>query len=302
MIGEPSRQRRCGRAPPRTAAGPATWWVTLLCLACAPGPDPPTLPLPPRADAAPGGAEIARDIRTLDLGAREERIYAEISRGNVPTWLRQLRPVEVTDEIDGRGHRVTFWVTPDYLAVGSDTDYFLIPLSARTAQRVANLVGASLPTPRMVDAVWASADLRMEPIRLRPNEFMKTVGYFERHDHLVKAQRFLNDSPPGDFVAGHKLDVVIASRLFERTGDIALYGWHRSTGEVIQPLFVGATESLVTFSHGVRLVHRSVLVDGARRDLWDVLSDPGLAPILNDDGVVPQAYYPALTSEPCCEP
>jgi len=260
-------------------------------MACAPGEDPRALDLPQRAAEAPGAAEITRGILDLDAGAREERIYAEISRGNVPGWLRQLRPVEVTGEVDGQQHLVMFWVTPDYLAVGSDTDYLLIPLSARTAQRIADLVGGSLPTPRMVDAIWESADLRVEPIRIRPDEFRSTVGYFKRHDSLVKGQRFLYDPPPGVFVAGHKLDVVITSTLSEHPGEIALYGWHRSTGQVIQPLYIGATDSMVVFSQGVRLVDRSVLVDGAGRDLWDVLSDPELAQILSADGVVAQAHY-----------
>lgn len=269
----------------------AMLWAALLSTAC--GPAEPVLDLPERAGAAPGGDEIAGEIRTLDLRAREERIYAEISQGNVPTWLRQLRPVEMRGEVDGQRHRVTFWVTPDYLAVGSDSDYLLIPLSAQTAQRIADLVGGSLPTPRMVDAIWASADLRVDPIRLQPSEFMKTVRYFERHDHLVKGQRHLHDGPPGVLVAGHKLDVVIASALSERPGEIALYGWHSSSGQVIQPLFIGATDSLVTFSHGIRLVDRRVVVDGARRDLWDVLRDPELAPILSDHGVIAEARYPA---------
>jgi hypothetical protein len=269
----------------------AMLWAVLLSTACGPAEPVPLLDLPERAGEAPDGDEISREIRTLELRAREERIYAEISQGNVPTWLRQLKPVEVRGEVDGRRHRVTFWVTPDYLAVGSDSDYLLIPLSAQTAQRIADLVGGSLPTPPMVDAIWASADLRVDPIRLQPNEFMETVRYLERHDNLVKAQRHLYDVPPGVLVAGHKLDVVIASALSERPGEIALYGWHRSSGQVIQPLFIGATDSLVTFSHGVRLVDRSVVVDGARRDLWDVLRDPELAQILSDDGVIEQARY-----------
>ncbi len=62
---------------------------------------------------------------------------------------------------------------------------------------------------------------------------------------------------------------------------------------MIQPLFIGATDSLVAFSHGVRLVDRRVVVDGARRDLWDVLRDPELAQLLSDDGVIAQASYPA---------
>ncbi len=271
----------------------AMLWTVLLFTACGPSEPAPVLHLPERAGAAPGGDEISREIRNLELRAREEWIYTEISQGNVPTWIRQLRPVEVRGEVGGRRHRVTFWVTPDYLAVGSEGDYLLIPLSAQTAQRIADLVGCSLPTPRMVDAIWASADLRVEPIRLQPNESMKTVRYFERHDNLVKGQRHLYDVPPGVLVAGHKLDVVIAPALAERPGEIALYGWHHSSGQVIQPLFIGATDSLVAFSHGVRLVDRRVVVDGARRDLWDVLRDPELAQLLSDDGVIAQASYPA---------
>jgi hypothetical protein len=265
--------------------------AVLLSTACGPGEPVPVLDLPERAGDAPGGDEISREIRTLELRAREERIYAEISQGNVPTWLRQLRPVEVRGEVDGHRHRITFWVTPDYLAVGSESDYLLIPLSAQTAQRIADLVGGSLPTPRMVDAIWASADLRLDPIRLMPDDSMKTVRYFERHDNLLKGQRHLHDVPLGALIAGDKLDVVITSALSEHPGAIALYGWHSSSGEVIQPLFIGATDSLVTFSHGVRLVDRSVVVDGARRDLWDVLRDPELAQILSDNGVIAQPHY-----------
>ncbi len=271
--------------------------MVILSVACAPGESPRALDLPPRAAEAPGGEEIADEIRDLDLSAREERIYTEISRGNVPGWLRHLRPVELTGEVDGQEQRVTFWVTPDYLSVGSDSDYFLIPLSAQTGQRVADLVGGSLPTPRMVDAIWESADLQVEPIRIRPDEFRSTVRYFKRHDSLVKGQRHLQDVPEGAFVAGHKLDVVIASALSEHPGEIALYGWHRSTGEVIQPLYIGATDSMVVFSQGVRLVDRSVLINGVRRDLWDILGDPELAQILSDDGVVAQAHYSAPPSE-----
>jgi hypothetical protein len=90
---------------------------------------------------------------------------------------------------------------------------------------------------------------------------------------------------------------VITSALSEHPGEIALYGWHRSTGEVIQPLYIGATDSMAIFSQGIRLVDRTVLVNGATRDLWDVLGDPGLAQILSDDGVVAQPHYLATRGE-----
>jgi hypothetical protein len=165
-------------------------------------------------------------------------------------------------------------------------------LSARAAQRIADLAGGSLATPRMVDAIWAAADLRVEPIRFRPDEFMRSVEYIERHNDLVRAQLMVYNESPGVFLAGHKLDVVITASLSEHPGEIAIYGWHRSNGTPVQSLYVGATDSLVAFSHGVRLVHRAVLVDGVPRDLHDVLGDTALASILSAGGVIARARYP----------
>ena len=58
--------------------------------------------------------------------------------GNVPPFLRTFVP--------GRGRplgavKATYFVAPDYLAVGSDDDYFLTPLTPETAQKVADLLG-----------------------------------------------------------------------------------------------------------------------------------------------------------------
>ncbi len=212
----------------------------------------PALDLPPRPAGAPGGREIADEIAGLDLEAREERIYAEIARGNVPGWLRPLERVEVTADSGAAGSPATFWVARDYLAVGSDEDFFYTPLSPGTARRVARLVGGSLPTPGLVDAVWAAADTRLVPIRIRPDEHMGSIRYFERHSRLVQAQR-QPGSPPGDFVAGHKVDVV---RIPDPRTDTttAIYGWHRSSGEPIQPLYPVPLDYRPHFSMGVRLV------------------------------------------------
>jgi hypothetical protein len=275
---------------PRTCAR-STLCAILLSLACDPGPRAPVLDIPDRPPDAPGGAAIARDLRGLDLEVRERRILAELARGNVPGWLRRLERVEMEDVVNGIEHRVTFWVTPDYLAVGSDSDFVLTPLSARTAQRIADLAASSLPTPRMVDAIWSAAEFRVDPIRLAIDEFRGTVEYFERHDNMVKAQRRLYHARPGIFAAGHKLDVVLTPTLSAHPGQVALYGWHRADGRPIQNLYIGA-DSPVVFSRGVRLVHRSILVDGVRRDLPDVLSDPALAPILSRGGAIAAPRYP----------
>ena len=270
-------------APASVWTGLVSWCVVLLCVACDSGARTRVLDLPPRPSDAPGGTEIARDIRGLSLEGREERIFAEIARGNVPSWLRQLTPVEVSREIDGRDYQATFWVTPDYLAVGSDSDFFLVPLSPPTAQRVADLVDGSLPTPQMVDSIWVSARSRLAPIRIPPDEFTTTVPYFVRHSELVQAQRSLQNVRPGAFAAGHKVDLVRSPGPAAQEGTAAAYGWHRPDGEPIQPLYMIPEDSQVPYNQGIRLVDRRILVDGAPRDLVEVLRDPKLALLLSGD-------------------
>jgi hypothetical protein len=265
--------------------------VALSCLACHQRVPAPVFDLPSRSIDAPEGVEVAREIRDLSLEAREERIYQEVSGGNIPSWFRQLERVEISGEIDGNRHRVEFWVTPDYLSIGSDTASFLMPLSPQVGQRIADLLGGSLPTTRMVDAVWARAGTRLAPIRLAPNEYITTVQYFARHARLVRAQRQLMKVPPGEFVAGHKLDVVLSATLADKPGKVAFYGWHQPDGRPTQGLFTNRDNDWVAYNLGIRLVHRTVLVDGVESDLLEVLSDPRLAPLLSDEGVIDNARY-----------
>jgi hypothetical protein len=272
--------------------------TALLQLACVSGTCAQILDLPPRPAHAPGGSEIAAEVRALDLEAREERIYAEIAGGNVPEWLRHLRPVEVTREIDGRELSATFWVTPDYLAVGGEDDFLLIPLSPQTAQRVADRVGGSLPTTRLVDAIWGAASVRLDPSPIDPGPEMTTVPVFEDHTRTIRAQRAGFSEAAGVLVAGHKKDVVLSAELASRPGKVAIYGWHRLDGRPIQPLYTGHTDRWVDYSHGIRIVLREIVVDGVRRDLVDVLRDEAVALLLSDEGVIAEPRYPLVAGSP----
>ncbi len=190
----------------------------------------------------------------LDLHAREELLYREVARGNVPGWLRQFQPVEIRHEIEGQTRTLTFWVTPDYLAVGSDDDHFYTPVSGRTAQRLAELTGTSLPTPAMVDAIWAAARVRLIPIRIPPDENMTTVRVFRRHDRLVQAQRRQHGGTAGTFLAGHKLDLVLLSAAPPDHTALGVYGWHHRDGTPIQPPHPIEDQTPPHFSMGLRLV------------------------------------------------
>ena len=119
-------------------------------------------------------------------------------------------PVTVTSGTDQRD----LLRLADYLAIGSDDDYFLTPLSPYTAQAIADLLGCSLPTTKVVDDIYASATVKLTPAPIPPSPAMTTVPVFLQHNATVLAQR--KQKPSDGLVAGHKKDVVIANKVFAR--------------------------------------------------------------------------------------
>ena len=71
----------------------------------------------------------------------------EIARGNVPEFLRSLKAVRLqTRSAQGDVREAICFVTPDYLAVGNDHDFFRLPMTPQTAQAIADAADASLTT------------------------------------------------------------------------------------------------------------------------------------------------------------
>jgi hypothetical protein len=244
-----------------------------------------TLNLPARSVTSSKGKDFARSITGLSLREREERILAEVKAGNVPSFLRGLVPVTATNGT----LKATYYVTPDYLAIGADDDYFLTPLSPWTAQAIADMLNCCLPTAKMVDDIYASATVKLNPLPIPPSRAMTTVPVFLQHNEMIVAQR--GGKPPAGLIAGHKKDVVITNKLLNTVGKVAIYGWHKSAGAPIQPLYTGHTETWVDYSHAVRLVHRRMIVDGLAKAIEDVMADPQLAPLLSNEGVIRKPRY-----------
>jgi hypothetical protein len=236
----------------------------------------------------------------LDLPEREQEIFAQIMAGNVPHFLRQLAPVSVTSVADGTTNQATFYTTPDYLAVGSDEDYFLTPISPNTAQRIADALHCSLPTPKMVNEIYAAAQVKLAPAPIPPGPAMTTVPVFSNHNAIVQGQRAdqLQAHPLGALVAGHQKDVVITAKLASAPGKVAIYGWHQTNATPIQPLYLKHIASWVDYSQCIRLVQQEMVLNGATQTIAQVLADPTLAGLLSDEGVVANPRYPTNALAP----
>lgn len=259
-----------------------------------------SLSLPSRPANAPDGDAFVQEISNLDPPTRDQEIAAEFLAGNVPGFLRKFCPVSVTNISGTLTNVATFFAAPDYLAIGSDRNYFFAPISPGTAQGIADRLNCTLPTRRMVDAIYAAARVKLAPVSIPPGPFMTTVPVFAQHSKFIWTQRMAltNLYPPGNLVAGDKKDIVLSPRLVTATNHVAIYGWHRTNGIPIQPLYLGHAWWWVDYSQGVRLVSRTMLVNGKTRSVAEVLADPKLCGLISDEGVINDARYPTNLSWP----
>lgn len=243
--------------------------------------------IPPRPDDAIGGRAFMESIAALRLADREATILHELANGNLPDFLRRFTPVRVAAVAeDGTRLTAEYTVMPDYLAVGSDSDFVRVPMTPQTAQKLAIRFGCCLPTRKMVDDTDAHAAVRLAP---RPmTEERESVATFVAHHDLVEAQR--GQHPLGALVCGIKKDIVITNRLAERPRRVAIYGWRKLDGTPIQPLTIVHCDTYVDYSHGVRLVSRSLTVGGVRRSVDEVLTDRRQCVLLSDEGPILVAY------------
>jgi hypothetical protein len=253
------------------------------------------LPMAERPADAPGGSEFAKRIAEMGFRERERLAFAEVQRGNVPLFWRKF--VEV--KVEAGGNRAMYRVSPDYVPIGSDEDYFLMPLSPLTAQAIADALGCVLPTRKMVDDIYRNAEVKLAPENIPPSAAMTTAPVFAQHNESVRARRAAEvpKHPLGALVAGHKKDVVLTPSLAKAPGKVAIYGWHRPDGRPIQPLYAGHTANWVDYSHGIRLVAREMEVNGAVTKVESVLADGALSPLLSDEGAFPLPRYAAPVAE-----
>jgi hypothetical protein len=257
------------------------------------------LNLPPRSNTALSGSQFEATIASsmLSLASREDMIYAQIKAGNVPNFYRTFTAVTSTATIAGVTQSVTYYVAPDYLCIGCDSDYFLMPMSPMLATQIASLTGTTLPTSKMVGDIWKAALVKLAPHPLSAGSLMSTVPYFAEHDSIVKLQRdsFLIH-PLGSLTSGDKKDVIIDTVIYETANRVVIFGWYYQNGTYIQGVTNVHADTYMDYSHGIRLVQNCCMLNGTTpTTIQAILESPTLNPILSNEGVVATPWYPYST-------
>ncbi len=255
------------------------------------------LPLPPRNAAAPVGSRLCAALVSLSRSAREDTLLNQISSGNIPDFLRRMVPVTTTKTISGTTYTLQYFVTPDYLAVGHDSDYVFMPMTPLLAQKIADGTNCILPTATMVDQIYAAANVKLRPQPIPPDADMDKVPRFIQHNDSVKTLRvpLLSEFPLGSLVGGTKKDVVIDIKVRSRLKaavpkPVVIYGWHQINGVPIQPTYNGHGETYADYSHGIRLVQRTGKINGADISLTDILQDSAFHSLISDTVLVKPFY------------
>jgi hypothetical protein len=250
-------------------------------------PEQLTQGIPARAAQDLTGSQFAQYVSKMNSQEREEAILEEIAKGNLPEFLRKLVPVKLQCELaSGQSLTATIFVTPDYLAIGSDSDFLRIPMNLHTAVTIAERFGFILPTTKMVDAIYLQSRYHLNPQPLPAGPQMRSTEYYSTHNHMIEDQVHAVGAPLGALVSGDKKDVVMSNRLATNLGRIAIYGWHRGPGQPIQPLSTVHGANYADYSHGIRLISEWVVVNGKLQSIRQLLQNPSTARVLSDEGPI----------------
>ena len=258
------------------------------------------LDIPARPANAIEGSVFVDQVRGLSIIDREIAVVGEILSGNVPSFSRKLKAVIINKTINGNSYELHYFSVLDYMAIGSDQDYFYIPMTPSTAQFLADNINCTLPTKKMVDTIYDRAEFKLSPQPIPPSDTMTTVPVFWQHTNLIKQQinQLALDRSADSIIGGTKKDIIISNKIYspDRNYDrVVIYGWHTSVNNPIQPVYNGHIAMYADYSHGVRLVSQLAFLNGDSVQVDDIIMDTSLWSLLSSEGVISQPYYPPST-------
>ena len=264
-----------------------------------------SMPVPALADkptATLAGSDFMRRADTTAFWTLEDIIVETVTAGQVPDALRHFRKITFTTpvvdsvEILRKKHKVEMWVLPDYVAIGTNDDFVRMPMGPLAAQRIADALDCTLPTPFLVDRIAEASEGHVDIFPFRPlgNRNSQPI-VFQDSNNAINAQFKAYGYEFGQFISGLKKDIVLTYKIMTLTEyerNVAIYGWHHPDGRAQQPLFIRHGNFYVDYSHGVRLIYNKVKIDGVEYNIREVLQSPELYRLLSDEPMhLTQASY-----------
>lgn len=227
------------------------------------------------------GEDFYKQVWQMPWKPRDSVATVDILKGNIPSFLRKFVPVQIRsfDSAMNTWNKATVWVLPDYLAVGTNDNWARIPLTPMAAQRIADSLHCFLPTKKLVNDIYTSAVVKLDPVPMYI--YRDSTVTMWQHHLMIEGQRKNRKG----LIAGIKKDIVITDLLTRssKQNRVAIYGWHTLDGKPIQPLYTGHVNWYVDYSHGIRLVYEYILVNGKRMHYTDVMKNSSFRKLITDE-------------------
>lgn len=247
------------------------------------------------------GSEWLASIPQSKCAERESAIIDAVKAGRHRDVL-QFSPILTTFN----GYKGTLLVGSDVLAFGEQGDIVRANVTAATAQTIADMCDWVLPTTKICDLIWQSADVKIQPC-LQPADpkdrakegfspSMMDTAAMGRHsadiDRLV-AQRL-------GLVENAGKQWVLSNHLLNHPKMAANYGFYDSGApyrsvsglKMWQTLGFGHNYAHCDYSQTLRPVKAMMLVDDQYMRIVEVASDPDLWGLVSDEGPLKLARLP----------
>jgi N-acetyl-anhydromuramyl-L-alanine amidase AmpD len=222
---------------------------------------------------AVSGSEFAASLPDRPTLEREDRIVSAVLEGlHLPLLWLELSVRVGHDEC-------TFFVLDDAVRIGVPGDSLRINVTARGQQRIADALGASLPTAELVEAAYDQG-IRLSPCFQTPDAEMAHTSRMLRHsrevDDKIGGRSGLAAGNAGKhWVLHERLKGLIVAGV----QGAANFGWFQSKVRPYAPVqTLGFRHNVahVDYSQICWLVRKDVLLNGTRTTLEAVLTHPTL--------------------------
>ncbi len=133
---------------------------------------------------------------------------------------------------------------------------YITPIGIGAARDMARDLGCELPSPALVDAIWAQADLKLTPFQRSPE-----AGTLKDWGASMSSVETFNDQMA-------RLEAAIAGRSFTLLAGVCkdvvaegavlgIYGGHRPDGSILQPFYDRHALGWIDYLQGLRLCRRT---------------------------------------------
>lgn len=232
------------------------------------------------------GNDFYQMVLSMRVEQRDSFALKCIMDGNIPSFLKKFERIKIsmTDKHNQQIEAILF-VSKDYLSIGTNADWARVPLMPKTAQKIADAFNCFLPSRKIVNEIYKNSSVKLEPSPLVKDRDSSTTML--QHHQIIEQQRVGKSG----LISGIKKDVVISGKLLQypKNDRVAIYGWHKTDGNPIQPVYTGHVDWYVDYSHGIRLIYRKIKIISSNKkyDQWmdyvDILKNPILKNLLCDE-------------------